>query len=449
MAETNRLTRRSFFAKASAAGASGVLFPSLVGPKVLGAAGIPGANDKIGIGLIGCGGMGRHNLKQCAGHPEAAILGACDVWQDRMDKTVKDYKASAKPYADYRDMLQAKDIDGVIIATPPHWHTIQAVEACEAKKDLYVQKPMTLYLAESIAMMNAVEKHERVSQIGTQIHASENYRRVVELVRSGNLGKISVVRTFNVMNQGKKGIGKAGKQDPPKGLDWNRWIGPGPEGPFNPILAASSYNHCSWMEYSGGWTPGMAPHIIDLPVWALDLDYPTAVSCTGGRFIIDDDGTVPDVQEMIFQYKDLTMTWMMSLVNSYGFDLHGKPVPQRRLGIYFHGLNGTMYSNYGMHKVIPEGDKMKDLPAPRKSIPPSPGHEKEWINCIRTREDPSCSVFYHHKVNVPIVLGNLAYELGRTVRFDPKKQQVVGDAEAAKRVKPEYRAPWKFPDRYL
>lgn len=446
MAHSRWWSRRAFMRQAVVAGGAA---PLAVSGAALGAGVAPGANDRIGIGLIGCGGMGRHNLKKCAAHRAAVITGACDVWRSRRDATVAEHKETATGYADYREMLDAKDIDAVVIATPPHWHTLQAVAACEAGKDIYIQKPMTLTLGESLAVRNAVEKHDRVSQIGTQIHADENYRRVVELIRSGHLGAISVVRTFNVMNQGPGGIGKAPPTQAPADLDWDTWCGPAPARSFNPTLAADSYHHCSWWDYSGGWTPGMAPHILDLPVWALDLGYPLATSSTGGRFIIDDDGDAPDVQEILWQYPGLTITWMMSLVNSYGFDLHGEPVPQRRLGIYFHGLNGTLYANYGMHKIVAEGDRMKDLPAPPKRIPPSPGHEHEWIDCIRSREDPSCSVFYHHRVNVPLVLGNLALKLGRTVHFDAASQTIVGDDEAARLSVPAYRAPWEFPARYL
>ena len=117
----------------------------------------------------------------------------------------------------------------------------------------------------------------------------------------------------------------------PAGVDYNLWCGPAPKRPFNPILATDAYYHSSWMDYSGGWTPGMAPHIIDLPIWALGLGYPTRTSCSGGRFVIKDDGDAPDVQEVLWKYPKCTMTWMSSLANSYGFDLHGNPVPQRRL----------------------------------------------------------------------------------------------------------------------
>ena len=449
MSEPKKLSRRDFVGTTAAAGAAGLSVPYFVSANALGAEGSPGANDKIHVGLIGCGGMGRGNLRNCAVHKDVAVTALCDVQQDRLDATLAQYKETAQPYRDYRELLAADDVDAVIIATPPHWHCLQAIHACEAGKDIYLQKPMTLYLGESLALLGAVKKHNRISQIGTQIHAGQNYRRVVEYVGSGNLGKVSVVRTFNVMNQGPAGIGKDPDTPVPDGVDWEMWIGPGPMRPYNRILAASSYNHCSFMDYSGGWLPGMAPHIIDLPIWALELDYPTTTSCSGGRFVIDDDGDAPDVQEILWQYPSMTMTWMGMLANSYGFDFHGDPVPRRRLGIYFHGVNGTMYADYGMFKVVPEGDRMEGKEAPEPSIPPSPGHEREWLDSIKSRQQPSCSVFYHTKVDVPLVLANLSLKLGRSIRFDPATRTIVGDDEAARLAVPEYRAPWKFPKEYL
>jgi predicted dehydrogenase len=448
MSKSKRLSRRDFVRKTAAAGAVGAAAPYLVPAAALGQAGTPAASERIRIGLIGCGGMGRGNLANCAAFADVVVTAACDVQKPRLDATVAKYKQSAKPYRDYRELLAQKDVDAVVIATPPHWHALQAIDACRAGKDIYLQKPMTLYLGECLAVRNAVHRHNVISQIGTQIHAGENYRRIVEWVRSGHLGKISVVRTFNVMNQGPGGVGHDPNTTPPKGMDWDLWVGPAPMRPYNAILAANSYNHCSWMDFSGGWTPGMAPHIIDLPIWALELGYPTHVSCSGGRYVVQDDGDAYDTQEILWQYPKLTMTWMSTLVNSYGFDL-GSGKPDRRLGIYFHGLNGTMYCNYEMSKIVPEGDRMRGMRPPAKSIPPSPGHEREWLDCVKSRRQPSCSVFYHAKVAVPIVLGNLSYKLGRSIRFDPASEQIVGDAEAAKAAVPEYRPPWKFPAEYL
>jgi predicted dehydrogenase len=302
-----------------------------------------------------------------------------------------------------------------------------------------------MYPAETLAVRNAVRKYGRVCQVGTQIHASGNYRRVVEWVRSGKLGKISVVRTFNVMNQGPGGIGRAPKEGPPADLDWQMWLGPGPEREFNATLVRDAYCHCSFMDYSGGWTPGMAPHIIDLPVWALELGPPLETSCSGGRYAIDDDGDAPDVQEVLWQYPDFTMTWMSSLCNSFAFDF-GRGTPERRLGIYFHGVNGTLIADYGRCEIVPEGSFLKDAEAPPQSIPPSPGHEREWLDCIKSRQQPSCSPEYHWKVDLPLTLANLSYKVGRAIRFDPQTETIVGDEEAARLARPVYRAPWRFPE---
>ena len=184
-----------------------------------------GANDRLQIGLIGAGGMGMGNLANCAAHQDVVVTAICDVWKDRRDAACAQYP-TAKPYADYRETLQQQDVDAVIIATPPHWHCLIAVEACAAGKDIYLQKPMSLHVAETLAIKQAVKRHERISQIGTQIHAGENYRRVVERIRSGQLGPISVVRTFNVMNQGPEGIGNPPATDPPADMDWDVWVGP-------------------------------------------------------------------------------------------------------------------------------------------------------------------------------------------------------------------------------
>jgi hypothetical protein len=163
---------------------------------------------------------------------------------------------------------------------------------------------------------------------------------------------------------------------------------------------------------------------------------------------LDDDGDVPDAQEVTWQYPACTMTWMMNMCNSFAFDF-GRATRERRLGIYFHGLNGTLFANYGKYEVVPEGDLLKDLAAPAPTIPPSPGHEREWLDCVKSRQEPSCSVNYHYKIDLALTLANLAYRLGRSIRFDPVKEQIVGDPEAAKLAVPTYRAPWKFPVKYV
>lgn len=436
--------RRNFLQASLGAGiAAPYVFPA----SALGTSDQPPPSERIQLGIIGVNGMGRANLNNCAQYPDVTVTAVCDVWKSRRDQVVQQFADTAKGYHDYRELLGREDVDAVIIATPPHWHCLMAVEAAEAGKDIFLQKPMTLYVDETFAVRNAINRHERISQIGTQIHAGENYRRVVEWIQSGQLGPVGTVRTFNVMNQGPNGLGHAPQQDPPDGVDWDMWLGPGPEIPYNALLAANSYNHGSFWDYSGGWTPGMAPHIIDLPIWALDLGVPLVTSCSGGRYIIDDDGDAPDVQEVLWQYPNRTMTWMMSMCNSFGFDF-GRGQPARRLGIYFHGLRGTLYANYSMHEVVPEGKLLEESEAPEPWIPSSPGHEREWLDCIKTREQPSCNVNYHYRVDLAITLANLSYVLQRSVRMDPETERIVGDEEAVRRARPVYRAPWKFPAEY-
>ncbi len=394
--------------------------------------------------------MGTANLNACLTHPDIVLTAACDVRKERLDAVVEPHKKTCTGYSDYRELLQHKGLDAVIISTPAHWHALQAVEAAEAGLDIYLQKPMTMHMGESLAVRNAVKKHGVICQIGTQIHSGDHYRRMVELVRSGNLGDIGTVRTFNVMNEAPNGIGPGNNTDViPEGMDWDMWVGPARMQSFNPNLVKDAFYHGFWMDFSGGWTPGMAPHITDLPIWALELDYPTEISAFGGRFILKDDGDAYDNHEVIWQYPNLTMTWMSSLTNSYGFDFARGQESRRRLGIYFHGTNGTLLTDYSTHTILPEDDRMKDMETPPQSIPSSPGQELEWIECIKSREQPLCNPGYHIKVDIPIELSVLALKLGRSIKFDPETEQIVGDEEAAKLAIPEYRAPWKFPAEYL
>ena len=439
-------SRRQFI---KTTGAATIASPMILQSSVLQGHGTA-PSDRINLGIIGCGGLGNANLKACASQPNVEVVAACDVWKERLDVVVGKFKNTCTGYTDFREMLLHKDLDAVIIATPAHWHALIAIAACEAGKDIYLQKPMTMHVGESLAVRNAVQNHNIICQIGTQIHASENYRRVVELVRSGNLGEIGTVRTFFVMNEAPKGIGYGNNTNKiPKGMDWDMWVGPARMQPFNPNLVKDAFYHGFWMDFSGGWTPGMAPHIIDLPVWALNLGYPTEVSATGGRFVIDDDGDAYDNHEVIMSYPKLSMTWMSSLTNSYGFDfLRGKE-SRRRLGIYFHGVNGTLHTDYENHTVLPEGDRMNGMSTPPISIPPSPGHELEWLECIKSRKQPSCNPSYHVKIDVPIALSTLSLKLGRSLRFDPETEKILGDKEAAKLAIPDYRSPWKLPKEYL
>ena len=441
----NRVSRRKLLQMGIG---TAIAFPMIVPASAVGRGGKPAPSERIAVGLIGAGGMGRANLHNCAQYPDVVVTAVCDVWKQRLDAALEPFQRTAKGYRDYRELLERPEVDAVIIATPPHWHALQAIHAAQKGKHIYLQKPMTLYPDESLAVRNAVRKHGVITQIGTQIHASDNFRRVVEWVRSGKLGHISVVRTFNVMNQGPQGIGHAPKEPPPADLDWEMWLGPAPKREFNRLLVADAYHHSSFWDYSGGWTMGMGPHIVDLPVWAMELGVPLVTCSTGGRFVLRDDGDVPDAQEVLWQYPNVTMTWTMNLCNSFAWDF-GRGQPARRLGVYFHGVNGTLFADYNRHEVVPEGELLKDPTPPPPSIPPSPGHEREWLDCIKTGKQPSCSVEYHYRVDLALTLANVAYRVGRAIRFNPRTERIEGDREAQRLARPQYRPPWKFPEEYL
>jgi hypothetical protein len=303
-------SRRKFIKNTSAAF---VAAPLILSANAVNARTQSPPSDKINLGLIGCGALGKANLNACLNNPDVVLVAACDVWKDRLDPVVEKYKSTCKGYTDFRELLQHDGLDAVIIATPAHWHAIQAIAACEAGVDIYLQKPMTMHLGESIAVRNAVRKNNIMCQIGTQIHAGEHYRRVVELIRSGNLGDIGTVRTFFVMNEAPNGIGKGQSTDKiPKGLDWDMWVGPAPMQQFNPNLVKDAFYHCFWYDFSGGWTPGMALILRICRFGHLSWDIPRKSVRQAGVFIIDDDGDAYDNHEVVFRYPNLTMTWMQS-----------------------------------------------------------------------------------------------------------------------------------------
>jgi predicted dehydrogenase len=434
----NQPTRRDVLISGAAAFAAPLLLPSR-------APGRAAANERVGLGLIGAGGMGSANLRQCLTHPAAELVAVCDVQRARREAWTAG-RPGVRAYGDHRELLADPRVDAVIVATPPHWHCLQAVDAARAGKHLYLQKPMTLHPGESLAVRNAVQRHGVVSQVGTQIHQAPNYRRVVDWVRSGRLGPIGRVETFWGWNMGAQGIGTAPVEEAPDGIDFERWLGPAPACSYNRLLVADAANHCSWMAYSGGWTPGMAPHLLDLPVWALDLGLPERVSAFGGRYVVGGDGDAPDTQDMMWQYPGLTMRWHFSQFNHHGYEFGSF---SRALGVYFHGLNGTLRADYGAREVVPQIDGFDAADEPPAGVPPGGVHEHEWLDCILEGGRPSCDVDYHLRVDLPITLGNLSHRLGRTIQFDPVGERILGDDEAARLAVPEYRDPWRFPAEYL
>ncbi len=400
-------------------------------------------NERIGLGFIGVGSRGMALLREFQQFPDVDIVAVCDVHQERVDKAVAATQGKAVGVKDFRQVLDRKDVDAVVIATPPHWHALISILACQAGKDVYCEKPMCLTVAEAKAMVQAAERYKRVTQIGTQIHAGQNFRRVVEIVQSGMLGKITRVRTFVVQNIAPNGIGNPPDSEPPAGLDWDMWCGPAKLRPFNPAIFSIHYY---FRDYAGcGLLHNMGPHVLDLAFWALDLKAPKSVAAVGGKFVLQDISDVPDTLEVVYDFGDLVLTWTHSEACSFGFELHEGVGIGRRLGVVFHGTNGTLAANYNTFKLFPEGDRLDPNKLPEPSIPPSPGHAREWLDGIKTRQQPLCHFGYHYWIQLAISLGDIAFQVGRKIVWDDKVGRIVGDEEANRLLSPTYRKPWSLP----
>ncbi|MDW8029437.1 MAG: Gfo/Idh/MocA family oxidoreductase [Armatimonadota bacterium] len=431
------MKRREFLS--SSIGASIAILAS----KSFGQEGKSSPNERIGLGFIGVGPRGMALLHEFRQFPDVDIVAVCDVHQERVDKAVGATGGKAVGLKDFRQVLDRKDVDAVVISTPPHWHALNSILACQAGKDVYCEKPMCLTVAEAKAMVQAAERYNRVTQIGTQIHAGQNFRRVVEIVRSGMLGKITYVRTFVVQNITPNGIGNPPDSEPPSGLDWDMWCGPAKLRPFNPAI----FNvHYYFRDYAGcGLLHNMGPHVLDLAFWALDLKAPKSVAAFGGRFALRDISDVPDTLEAVYDFGDFVLTWTHSETFSFGFELHEGGWIGRRLGIVFHGSNGTLAANYHTFKLFPEGDRLDPNKLPQPSIPPSPGHTREWLDGIKTRQQPLCHFGYHYWIQLAISLGDIAFQVGRKISWDEKSERIIGDEEANRLLVPTYRKPWPFP----
>lgn len=285
MSNERRLSRREFSATTIRSGlALGAL---AAGPLV---DSIWGANDKITMGLIGCGGQGRYNVAGMRQTGAAEIVAVCDVYQPHLDAMARALGRGVTRYRDFRELLAQDDIDAVIVATPDHWHALPVVMACEAGKDVYAEKPLARTVEEGRAMVDAARRHGRVVQTGLQQRSGRHFQRAVELVASGYLGAVSFVRCWNYSNAYPHGIGAPFDSPPPEGLDWDFWLGPAPEAPYN----VNRQRHFRWFwDYAGGKLTDWGVHLIDIVQWAMGVDAPQTVHASGGKFFLQDNRETP------------------------------------------------------------------------------------------------------------------------------------------------------------
>jgi predicted dehydrogenase len=394
--------------------------------------------EAITLGFIGVGGMGTGLLEIFQKFPDVRVAAVCDVHEPHLLRARDRAGGSCEAVRDFRRVLDRKDIDAVVIATPDHWHAIPTILACQAGKDVYCEKPLSYRIAEGRAMVEAARKAGRVTQMGNLIHATENYRRVVEIVRSGALGTIAKTRVW--MAADRRGLGRPVDTAPPAGCDYDFWLGPAPQRPFNPNRFTFNWRY--FWDYAGGILCDFCCHIVDLVHWAMEVDAPETITATGGRYALDDNAETPDTLEVLYHYakgpRGFDMVWSQTDFNSHGLEDMG-------LGIMFQGTNGTLIANYDTYRILPEqkGEKIEEPPP---SLPRSPGHHREWLDAIKSREACSCHFEYSHRLTTVGHLGNIALWSGEKLRWEGQTERIVNHPEANRHLEREvYRKPWTLP----
>lgn len=442
-----KLDRRDFMKRASmgAVTAGFTAGIALTG----GASGVPGANDRVRVGLIGAGQQGTYDMRDFALQPDVEIVAVCDVYDPNLQKALTMAGAQAQSYKDFRQVLDRKDIDAVIVGTPDHWHALPMVEACKAGKDVYVEKPICCAVDEGKVMVDAARKHERVVQVGTQQRSATHFQEAVKLVQQGYLGKVSFVRTWNYSNDYPKGIGNPPDSDPPAGLDWDAWLGPAPKRPFNTNRFGvgdrwSTFRY--FWDYAGGFMTDWGVHLMDIVQWAMQVDGPDAITASGGKFFIEDNAETPDTLQVTYQYPHFVAVYENRWDNGNSMYNHG-------YGIEFHGTDATMFVDRGGFEVFPEtrpgvpGAKHADNRAPAMKMDACNNdhydHVRNFLDCMKSRQRPISDIEIGHRSTSVCLLGNVAYRSQRRVMWDVAKQQIrEGNSGAEQYLARHYRAPW-------
>jgi predicted dehydrogenase len=419
-----------------------------------------GANDRVGVGFIGYGLIGKRHVLDFQEQPDAQLVAVAETHRGRLEEVIGVIGASAKGYRDFRQLLDNRAVDAVVVSTPDHWHALLTMLACAAGKDVYVEKPLTLFVREGRWMIDVARRHQRVVQVGTQQRSGPHYQRARELIRSGYLGKISSVRMAAYRNI-MPGYGRPPDQDPPPELDWEMWLGPAPWHKYNPHRAIY---HFRWFwDYSGGQMTNLAAHALDIVDWFLGGHAPTAVTSAGGRFSLLDNGETPDTQDTLIEFPGWTAVWShreaSGRTGSGGLDFFG---PKGSMALSRARLIVTPDRKVPPANTVPQFTGTQPVGGPiRTNIQGSPElwtkpiedrsgnsrdqfkrHVRNFLDCVKSRHQPISDLASAHRAATICHLANISLRLGRKIRWDAQHEQILGDAEAAKLLSRPYRPPW-------
>ncbi len=430
------LSRRSFLERSAIAAAVG-----WGGLRVAhSASGAVAPSDRVRVGLIGAGGMGRGDLDTFFQNPEVDCPIVCDVDDRMLAEGVKlvEQRRGRRPDTtkDFEAVLDRKDVDVVIVATPDHWHALPTVMACQAGKDVYVEKPLATSIREGRAMITAARKHGRVVQMGTQWRSGRHFADAVDYVKSGKLGRVSLVRGW-AFHDWLPACPKKPDGPVPAGVDYERWLGPAPKRAFNPNRF--HFNFRWYWDYAGGLMTDWGVHLINIMLWAMGPQPPKSVMSSGGVLNHDEAWETPDAQMAVYEFPDYMLVWEHK--NGVGIGLNSRP-----WGISFTGSEATLYLTDAGYEVITERRKAGEEPRTfAGSGDARPAHVRNFLDCVRSRQQPVENLDVGHHVSTVAHLGNVAYRAGRKIYWDHEKERVIGDREADRLIGVDYRKPWKLP----
>ena len=402
-------------------------------------------SDKVTVGFIGTGRMGQSNLTTFMKHPEVEVAALCDVYGTNVDGAVKIADTKAKALKDFRHVLEMKEIQAVVVSSPDHWHPLHTILACQAGKDVYVEKPVSVCLEEGRLMVEAARRYKRVVQVGTQQRSGLHFRKAVELVRNGAIGKVSFIRTWNYGNSFPEGIGNPPDGDPPPDLDWDLWLGPAPKVPFNANrfgVHPERFSSFRWFwHYAGGMMTDWGVHLLDIVQWAMNVEGPSEISAQGGKLYLQDNRETPDTLQVTYQYPGFVCVYENRECNGARLDGHG-------YGICFHGALGTMFLDRAGFEIIPEktskGVNKCEPVAEKSSNNHNLAHSRNFLDCIKSRQLPICDIEIGHRSTSVAQLGNIAYRTKSHLLWDTKNEKFKGNKEANKLLSIKYRKPWKL-----
>jgi len=424
---------------------------------------VTGANDRVNVALIGCGGRGRADADLLRQIPGVSVVAVCDVFEPHAAAAKAWAGGGCQTYSDFRNLLEQRDIDAVLVATPDHWHAAVTVLACQSGKDVYVEKPLAHDIREGRKMVEAARRYNRVVQTGTQHRSAPHIQQATDIVRSGQIGPVRFVRVWNYLNMSPDGIGRAADSAPPAGLDWDFYLGPAPKVPFNKNRFLVTYR---WFwDYAGGMATDYGTHRLDSVHQIMGVDAPRSAVAAGGRYELKDGAETPDVLQITYEYAGFVLSYEASMMNDHGcggrtpgkqYYLTRTP-DDRPHGMAFYGTKGSLFVDRVGFEVYPE-PQGESGPGAVRSADAGGGfrtervefagadatglHLKNFIDCVRSRQKPAADVQIGHRSTIVPHLGNIAFRTGHKILWNAEREEILGDSEAATLLDRPARKPW-------